>query len=461
MSSAIIGTYRVLRKLGEGGMGAVYLAEHTLLGRRAAIKILLPAFSANEEVVGRFFNEARSTTAIADPGIVQVFDFGYHTDGSAYLVMEFLEGETFDARLARLGRFRPSDALRLVRQSAISLAAAHARGIVHRDLKPENLFIVGDAAVTGGERPKILDFGIAKLGGDEADRHKTRTGTILGTPVFMSPEQCRGGGDLDLRSDIYSLGCVLFCILTGRPPFQSEHVGDLIVAHLREPAPPPSALVPTLPTVIDAIVLRCLAKSPGDRFQSMHELAHALGAAGEVIHEAPGYPTAGAMPSVPISSAHALTTLSTGAGQRSGALGAGRAPTRKRAAWIAGSVFVAVAAATTLLLVATEDGEVASAGREEPASASTPAAAVDAAAAVEIPAPSPAASPVASPSPSPSLSPSPSPDAGVGAADAGLQAPAAVRAPTRSSTRRKPTRGTERNERTNPGPEPGTFDRGD
>src|SRR5678816_1735009 len=140
MTSAVerpmqIGAYRIQRKLGEGGMGAVYLAEHALLGRQAAIKVLLPALSAQQEVVNRFFNEARSTTSIADPGIVQVFDFGYHTDGSAYLVMEFLEGETVEKRGQRIGRFPPVGALRLIRQVCTSLRAAHAKGIVHRDLK--------------------------------------------------------------------------------------------------------------------------------------------------------------------------------------------------------------------------------------------------------------------------------------------------------------------------------------
>jgi serine/threonine-protein kinase len=167
---ASIGQYRVLRKIGEGGMGAVFLAEHTLIGRRAAIKVLLPELSQRREIVDRFFNEARATTAVSDPGIVQVFDFGFHTDASAYIVMEFLEGEPLDARLKRLGTVAVADALRITRQVSGSLAAAHARGIVHRDLKPDNIFMVRDAEAIGGERPKILDFGIAKLSADEPGR---------------------------------------------------------------------------------------------------------------------------------------------------------------------------------------------------------------------------------------------------------------------------------------------------
>src|SRR5512140_2836035 len=230
VEGAIVGTYRVLRKLGEGGMGAVFIGEHTLLGRKAAIKVLLPELSAHEEIVQRFFNEARAVTQISDPGIVQVFDFGHHTDGSAYIIMELLEGEPMDQRLARIGRMVPVDAMRIGRLVCSSLGHAHGKGIVHRDLKPENIFLVGDPAVTGGERAKILDFGIAKLSGDEPGRMKTRTGAVMGTPVYMSPEQCRGSGVVDHRADIYSIGCVMMTMITGRPPFDGAGSGELIVA---------------------------------------------------------------------------------------------------------------------------------------------------------------------------------------------------------------------------------------
>jgi serine/threonine-protein kinase len=272
----MIGAYRVIHTLGQGGMGVVYVAEHTLLGRRAAIKILLPQLSANPELVQRFFNEARAVTQIADPGIVQVFDFGFLDDRSAYIVMELLEGEPMDRRLHRIGRFSPIDALRLTRLVCTSLGVAHAKGIVHRDLKPENIFIVGDPAVTGGERAKILDFGIAKLSFEEPGKLRTRTGTLMGTPVYMSPEQCRDAGEVDQRSDIYSMGCVLFTMLTGRPPFEGAGSGDLIAAHLREPPPLAASRVAGLPDAIDHILQRCLAKSPDHRFPSMAELVQAL-----------------------------------------------------------------------------------------------------------------------------------------------------------------------------------------
>ena len=168
-----IGAYRVLGKLGEGGMGAVFLAEHSLIGRRAAIKVLRPERNVQRDSIERFFNEARATSAVVDPGIVQVFDFGVTDDNTAYIVMEYLEGEVLLQRLRRLQRLAPLDALRIVRQVAGSLAAAHAAGIVHRDLKPENLFIVRDSEAPAGERVKILDFGIAKL----TDNHDARMHT--------------------------------------------------------------------------------------------------------------------------------------------------------------------------------------------------------------------------------------------------------------------------------------------
>ena len=267
-----IGQYKILKTIGAGGMGTVYLGEHILLGRRAAIKTLLPALSSHREIIDRFFNEAKAISAINDPGVVQIFDFGYHVDGTAFIVMEYLEGESLAARLDRLGSLSVGESLRIARQIAASLAATHALGIIHRDLKPANVFLIRDPEAQDGERTKILDFGICKLDEGAAESSVTQTGQMLGTPVYMSPEQCRGAGKIDHRSDIYSVGCALYHMLTGQPPFDCESVGDFIAAHLKDEPPPPSEIEPSIPPLVDSIVMRCLAKEPEYRFQTMEEL---------------------------------------------------------------------------------------------------------------------------------------------------------------------------------------------
>jgi len=344
-----LGAYEILRKLGEGGMGAVYEARHTLIGRHAAVKVLLPSYSQDQAIVSRFFNEARAATAVADPGIVQIFDFGYHSDGSAYLVMEYLEGEPLDLRLRRVGRLAPLDVARIGRQVATALSAAHKRGIVHRDLKPENVFLVLDPEVMGGERAKVLDFGIAKLASDDPTRPATRTGAVIGTPEYMSPEQCRGAGSvqIDHRADIYALGCILFALATGRPPFQGEGVGDLIVAHITQQPVPPSAFAP-VPPELDAIVMRCLAKNPADRFQSMTDLAQALAtvaqnATGPVARIEP-YTSA----PTPIEMAPRVTpgTITGGAAELQPS-----SPRRRRTIVIASTAAAAVAIGMTVILL--------------------------------------------------------------------------------------------------------------
>jgi serine/threonine-protein kinase len=270
----VVGDYKILTQLGAGGMGTVWLAEHALIGKRVAIKVLQAELSQQQHIVQRFFDEARAATRIADPGIVAVLDFGWHTDGSAYLVMEHLIGETLGHRIAQRGRIDADTTLRVLHQCAIAMSAAHQAGIVHRDLKPDNVFLARDPAMPGGERVKILDFGIAKLLGDEPSSHgRTQTGIIMGTPAYMSPEQCRGAGGVDHRTDIYALGCVAFHITVGRPPFDAPTPGDLIACHLTQPVPVPSASVPGLPPRIDAIITRCLAKRADDRFATMAELA--------------------------------------------------------------------------------------------------------------------------------------------------------------------------------------------
>jgi len=273
VQGSLLGNYRVVEKLGEGGMGVVYIGRHETLGHRVVVKVLRPEMSSHRGIVQRFFNEAQAATAIRNPGIVQVFDFGTAPVGRAYFVMELLEGQTLDARIKQR---RPTyeDCCRLGRQIANVLQAAHAAGITHRDLKPDNLFLVPDAEVVGGERVKVLDFGIAKLAGEVGV--KTGTGLVMGTPNYMSPEQCRSASTADPRSDIYSLGCILFLMTCGRPPFAHKGIGDIIAGHLHDPPPPPQSLAPDIPAGLAALILTTLAKQPSERPQTMTAVSQAL-----------------------------------------------------------------------------------------------------------------------------------------------------------------------------------------
>ncbi len=277
MLGQILGRYKLIAELGAGGMGMVYRAEHTRIGGQVALKVLRPEFTEKPDIIQRFFNEARASGACSHPGIVKIFDFDYHEDGSAYIAMELLHGESLRQRVKRQGALAPDDAIRIVRQCASALSVAHKAEIIHRDLKPGNIFLAQDEETEGGERAKILDFGIAKLsaslsGGDL----RTQTDTMMGTPVYMSPEQCRGAGRVDYRSDIYSLACVLFRIVCGRAPFQGEGVGEIIVGHVTEPLPPMRSFEPSISPALEAVVAKAMAKEPAQRYQSMNEFGVAL-----------------------------------------------------------------------------------------------------------------------------------------------------------------------------------------
>ncbi len=271
-----IGTYTIERQLGAGGMGVVYIAIDTRLGRRAAIKQLLPAYSGDHDIVERFFNEAKAAASINHPSIVEIYDVGWHTDGSAYFAMKLLEGESLGRRMRGVRQLPIEIAATIARQVATALAAAHARGIVHRDLKPDNIMLVRDDEVVIGERAIVLDFGIAKLFDDGSAQSKTRTGTFMGTPAYMSPEQCRGAGDVDARTDVYALGCIVFEMLTGRPPFIAQGGGEIVGMHQFVAPPELRGLRSDVPPQLDALVMHALAKEPTQRVASMTDFAMRL-----------------------------------------------------------------------------------------------------------------------------------------------------------------------------------------
>jgi serine/threonine-protein kinase len=277
----IVGNYRIVKLIGEGGMGVVYLAEHPAMGRRAAVKVLHPGLAQNSEIVTRFFNEARAANAVRHPGIVEVFDLGTLPSGATYIIMEFLEGESLASRIRRAGRLATAEAVDLASQTAEVLGAAHAKGIVHRDLKPDNLFIVPDPRAPGRELVKVLDFGIAKLSvqGTGSGGVRTRTGAVMGTPLYMSPEQCRGTREVDLRTDVYALGIILYELVCGRPPFVSEGQGELIHMHIAVAPESPRAHNPALSPALERVILGALEKDPAARTQTMGDFLSGLRAA--------------------------------------------------------------------------------------------------------------------------------------------------------------------------------------
>ena len=286
MVGEVLGPYHILAEVSAGGMGTVYRARHKLIGRAAAIKLLHREFCNDPELVQRFFNEAKAATAIKHPGIVEVFDFGHSVDNRAYLVMEFLEGDTLRARIDKRGALPEGEAIKIARGIASALTAAHGKGIVHRDLKPDNVFLVSDPDVPGGERTKVLDFGIAKLanfqgtGQMPAIAH-TSTDRILGTPKYMSPEQARSTGDIDGRADLYSLGCMLYEMIVGKPPFVAVSSTEQLALQMFGEVVPPSQHGKPISPALEKIVLRLLEKEPKDRFPSSAELVRALDAIGK------------------------------------------------------------------------------------------------------------------------------------------------------------------------------------
>lgn len=270
-----IGHYRIVRKIAAGGMGIVYEAEHESLGRRVAIKTLRRSILRDDEMVRRFLGEAIAAARIRHSGVVTVYDFGNLPDGTTYLVMEYLEGETLSRAMSEGEAMTIERVVELGRQIATTLAHAHAAGIVHRDLKPDNIHVLKDP-LTGTERTKLLDFGVAKFVQQQLlTSMQTGLGKILGTPWYMPPEQCQGSGNIDARSDIYSLGCVLFQMACGRVPFPGK-LTEVLTAHKMSAVPSVRAINPALPKSFDRLIRSMMAKDPRQRPQTMKEVERAL-----------------------------------------------------------------------------------------------------------------------------------------------------------------------------------------
>lgn len=263
MSYSQIGPYRILRKLGQGGMGSVFEGIHDAIERRVAIKVLNTELAQDSEFAKRFLNEARVVNRVSHPGIVQVFDYGQIPDGTTYIVMEFLDGESLGSRLKESKEpIGLEELLSLSQQIAEALAATHAKGIIHRDLKPDNVMIVAEPSAPGGKRVKILDFGIAKLSADMTARAKTRTGAVMGTPAYMSPEQCQDAKGIDGKTDVYALGVMLYEMTSGGLPFQAQAFSALILQHIQAEPLPLLSKNPALPREVCDLVHAMLAKNP-------------------------------------------------------------------------------------------------------------------------------------------------------------------------------------------------------
>ncbi len=415
------GKYRIERLLGAGGMGSVWIAEHTLLGRPVAVKVLdSSAAKKDATAVTRFLREAQTAARLRSDHIVDVLDVGRFEDGTPFLVMELLEGETLSSRIRRAGRLSWLEAADLVDQLLAGLAEAHAAGVIHRDIKPDNCFITPKS---DRDHLKLLDFGISKVASDDRDKRMTRTGVVMGTPYYMAPEQARGAREIDHRCDLYAAGAILSECVTGRVPFEAESVNELLFKIVLEPLVPPRAIVPELDPAFEHVVLRAMAREASARYQTASEFRAALasfsGRAPRTVTiaqpalEPSSAPIRGNEPTAPIESDALRSATPTGLQGLSatGPLHLSDAPASKSrsTALLATAAVAVVAIGFGAAYLATSGAPLAendAAAAQPPPSSTTPPSATSPS--TSEPAEPPSAPSVEPPRPPPSTSPSPS-----------------------------------------------------
>ena len=389
LGTVLEGAYRIERLVGEGGMGAVYEAAHLRLGTRVAVKVMARELAANSEALARFHREALVTSGLGHPHIVKVLDFSTTPSGEPFLAMEFLEGEDLEHRLRRVRRLPIADVVHIIKQVASALAATHAKAIVHRDLKPGNIFLL--TAAGENDFVKVLDFGISKV--RSASTKLTRTSSVMGTSAYMSPEQARGHiEDIDERTDQWALACIVWECLSGEGPFWGENVPSILFQIVHEPPAPLLPKVAGLPSQVEEVLLRALAKAKNDRFANVSDFALALErAGGAVVSTVVGRPEIPARTAqLPAPALSKSTTFSNTAGELDDF-----AVARARPKWI---WVLAAGAARGLLLVAFLLLRPGPAAKTVVASPPPPVA--PAPPALPLPAPAPQAEPPAAPPPS-------------------------------------------------------------
>lgn len=407
----IDGKYRIVRLLGEGGMGAVYEGDNTRIHRRVAIKVLHSGVAENADAVQRFEREAQAAGRIGSQHIVEVLDLGDLPDGDRYMVMEFMDGDSLSDRIRKVGRMRPEQIYPISHQLLEGLHAAHSAGIIHRDLKPDNVFVLSEH---GNQKDfvKILDFGISKFSalGNESGFSMTRTGAVMGTPYYMSPEQAKGAKGMDQRADLYSVGVILYECATGQVPFNADTFNELLFKIVLEEPPPLETLVPDIDPAFAEIIRRAMAREPAHRFQTAKEFQLAIeqwatgSGAGAAMHADMTGPRP-AMPSLAHGppAAHSNPAL---AGTQ-GAWGGESQPKKSNTGLIVGAAMAAVVllgGGGLLAMKLAGGGEETAANEALDAGAATPAVSAVAATTAE---PAESAKPEAAPEPAPSASAEP------------------------------------------------------